>query len=216
MKPLQFFSWLAVANLAEQDPEIVKAMLLNVLKELPGCKRFGSLAEAIEDYLDDPYFSPSQLNSLLSRFSHFAPQLKARGDDLESTVKAMAAQLPEHELKSEKLLAFQEVLRGLKHATTQGQRQAMELELAKLESHFRTLWSDYQSIPLSPQEVTPEAIVGHSILEEAFGHWFSALHHASNSRLDKAWESAWEGNRLLTAVSCWTAEFRHSLNGGVR
>lgn len=200
----EFFSWLSTADLTEQDAGAVKAMLEEVIDQLPDCKRFDALAEALEEHLEDPYFAPSQLNSLLNRFSNLAPRELPAEETIEESIDSIASNLSAEQLDSEKLRLFEEVLHGLQQESSQGRRHALELELAELEAHFRTIWNDYRSIPLTPGEVTAEAVAGHRLLENAFGLWFSALNHAADSDYDKAWEEACSGNRLLIAVSCWS------------
>lgn len=204
----EFFSWLAIADLTEQDTSAVKAMLEEVLEELPDCQRFDSLADALEEHLENPYFAPSQLNSLLTRFSNLAPSEASPELTVEESIETIASGLTEAQLDSEKLRLFEEVLHGLEEDATEGRRRALQLSLAELESHFRTVWNDYRSIPLTPEEVTAEAVAGHCMLEEAFELWFAALDHAAHNEYELAWEEACSGNRLLVAVSCWSDGLR--------
>ena len=87
----------------------------------------------------------------------------------------------------------------------------LESTLEELDQLLSSAWQPYETMPITPEEITAETVAGHIILREGFDFWFEALDEVESAAEEgrdfkAALRLAELGNRLLVAVqqSAWT------------
>ena len=204
----EFFSWLAVTDLSQGDPEVTREILGEVLANLPEGKRYDPLADCLEGFVEDPQFAPQQLAKFPQLFAHLLPKPQSALDVVEDELDQIALELDPDACETDRLVRFERILKGLDSDPDELSRRRLQNQLSSLEGEFRAVWEDYLKTRVTPSEVTAESVGGHRFLEDGFTMWFQACTQAGSLELDEAWESACEGNRLFMAVSNWSDQLR--------
>lgn len=204
----EFFSWLAVTDFQERDSSDIRKMLDSVLDQLPEKEKYDDLADVLEELVAKPDFSPEDLDGLRERFIHLLPEAQRPLDQVQDDLELIAQGLDEASYETDRLQRFEKLLQGLENASDENALASLAAQMRELEGEFRSIWSDYQTIPVSPSEVTAESVGGHRFLTAAFDMWFQAFQQARANEFESAWGSASEGNRLLLTVSTWSDQLR--------
>lgn len=204
----EFLSWLAVTDLAKRDRYETREMLSSFLNQLPDDPEYDELADTLERHAEDPKFIPDHLAGLYERFRHLLPEPPSPLEAVEDELDEIAQELEPESLQTDRLLQFEEILRGLDENPSAARERRLRERLAALENQFCGIWNDYLKLQVAEAEVTAESVAGHRCLKDAFNLWFQAFQQANQLELDEAWESACEGNRLLLTVSTWSDGIR--------
>lgn len=153
-----------------------------------------------------------RLQMLVSNWeSYEQPETVPEGVLLEQEFRRMAAELPEQEWATD---AYHGALRAIE-AFEAGDDDALENWSRALSQRLDSAWAGYSDVPLMPEEVTAETVVGHRLLKEGFQGWFDAqelliLTAEQGGDFGEGLVRAEEASRLLVAVQKLAFRVSHS------
>lgn len=206
--------WIGVTDLETLDHSQGMAMVkvaieaLEALDEEPSeeMERAFEMLLSIHDDFSEGGVPAQALRDFADRHAPLFTTGKGEGPSLEEDLRALADGLSEEEWCTGSYLKLEAGVEAFEDGDGEALREALE----ELELMVQQAWESYAGLSISQSEVTAESVAGHGLLQEGVQEWFAAIDCAraaarDEGDLDEALEIAENANRLLVAVSRFSA-----------
>lgn len=204
MELSELLCWIGVTDLEVKSSDEILTVLDEVLRAYPESRSvsdleydfLAELEEAAE--LEEPDIV--LLRSFLPKYAALMPKPESPLESSERELLELAESLSPEQVTTARLSSFLELLQAIEESGVEESMAALE----SLESRLKSSWESYIAGRFQEDEVSAQSVAGHRFLEAGFQCWFEAVEAAQREEIEKAQEAAWEGNRLLSAVSLWS------------